>query len=546
MMPYTALFKDLKNIVIAFLIVPKAIKFTKENNCESVSARLPVCSQLSVIPLLFKSHIPETMKKLFLVLLATTTHFINAQNVNIACHFSMASEDSCGIRLDKYYIREYEPFFKTVLKNNECTFKFTIDKPTMAEFSYNKQSVNIWLEPNDYLKLNIEYDSLYKAISMEGTGISANEFLKSFYKTFKNDYDKDAIKQRMLNTGIDIFENNLFKERKKQTEFLKNYKNKEKFSSSFTAYITNLVKYNYFYQLQAFPIVNANESKAILAVTPVPALLLEEVTPELANNDEALNCDAYRQFLYYYIIYNTSRLNNFNKFTDNSISMEKKMGVTNQTILGKSNIYFIASFLNENVGSVSPFTTKHIFELLSYNEKNGEYTKLVKAKCEQRIKTKVVEDKTVASASSGKGEATSGVKILGTDGKYFTFDDLKGKVVYVDFWASWCGPCRGQFPFSKELHKKFTSKQLKNVVFLYISIDKTEDMWKKAIEQNGIGDFKNGLVPGDWSSEIAKYFQISSIPRYMLIDKKGNFVDLNAKRPSEETIYDDIVNLIEK
>jgi thiol-disulfide isomerase/thioredoxin len=274
-------------------------------------------------------------------------------------------------------------------------------------------------------------------------------------------------------------------------------------------------------------------------------VLLESITPDLANNDGALNCEQYRLFLYYYVIYNTSKLNGFNKFTDNSISMEKKMGFCNQTLTGKPNIYFIASFLNENVTNVSPYTAKHIYELLGNNEKNGEYTKLLKTKCEKQIKMKVVEDKKTASSSTPTDQSAGSIKILGTDGKYFTFEDLKGKVVYVDFWASWCGPCRGQFPFSKELHKKFTPKQLKNVVFLYISIDKTEEIWKKAMEQNGLGDFKNGLVPGDWSSEIVKYFQINSIPRYMLIDKKGKIVDFNAKRPSDDAVYDDIIKLIE-
>ena len=100
-------------------------------------------------------------------------------------------------------------------------------------------------------------------------------------------------------------------------------------------------------------------------------------------------------------------------------------------------------------------------------------------------------------------------------------------------------------PFSKELHKRFNPKQLKSVVFLYISIDKTEEIWKNAIKQVGLEEMKNGLVPGDWSSEIVKYFQINSIPRYMLIDKKGNIVDINAKRPSDEAVYDDIIKLIE-
>ena len=205
-------------------------------------------------------------------------------------------------------------------------FKLTIDKPCLAEFSYNKQSVNFWLEPNDDLKLTVDYDSLYKAIKMTGTGTVHNDFLKAFYATFKNDFDKDIVKRTMLTTGIDAFENNIFNQRKKQLDYFNVNKDKASFSPAFIAYVNSIIKYNYFYQLQAYPIINANVNKG-LVVTPLPALLLENVIPALANNDDALNCEQYRNFLYYYIVYNTSKANGFNKFTDNSISMEKKMAV---------------------------------------------------------------------------------------------------------------------------------------------------------------------------------------------------------------------------
>jgi thiol-disulfide isomerase/thioredoxin len=190
---------------------------------------------------------------------------------------------------------------------------------------------------------------------------------------------------------------------------------------------------------------------------------------------------------------------------------------------------------------------KQNYTLLSEIEKNGMYTQLLKKKCEARIKTKEVADKSKNEKIESKNqESASGYpKLKDLDGKYFTIDDLKGKVVYVDFWASWCGPCRAQMPASKQLHEMFTEKQLKNLVFLYISIDESEEAWKNAVKQIGMQG-KLGISPGNWNSEIAKYFQINSIPRYMLIDKKGKIVDQDAKRPaSGREIYNDILKLLD-
>jgi thiol-disulfide isomerase/thioredoxin len=136
-----------------------------------------------------------------------------------------------------------------------------------------------------------------------------------------------------------------------------------------------------------------------------------------------------------------------------------------------------------------------------------------------------------------------GSEYLGLDGKKFTVSDLKGKVVYLDVWASWCGPCRQQFPFAKTLKEQFSKKELKDIVFLYISIDNTDEVWRKAIEQLGI-EGMHGFSPGGWSAPITKEYGISSIPRYILFDRSGKVADANAPRPSDPSLPDRLRELL--
>lgn len=114
------------------------------------------------------------------------------------------------------------------------------------------------------------------------------------------------------------------------------------------------------------------------------------------------------------------------------------------------------------------------------------------------------------------------------EGKDMKLSDLKGKVVYMDFWASWCGPCKGEMPHAKKLKEQFKDK---DVVFLYVSIDDKEDAWKKGIYAMSISGIHT-RTPG-WGGEIAKMYKIQSVPAYFLIDKKGNFALARTPRPSQ-------------
>ena len=113
-------------------------------------------------------------------------------------------------------------------------------------------------------------------------------------------------------------------------------------------------------------------------------------------------------------------------------------------------------------------------------------------------------------------------------------EDLRGKYVYIDVWATWCGPCIGEIPHLKKVEEKFHGK---NIEFLSISIDTKKDYekWKKFVVTKELGGVQL-FADNDWNSEWVKAYGITGIPRFILIDPQGNVLDADAERPSSPAL----------
>lgn len=117
-----------------------------------------------------------------------------------------------------------------------------------------------------------------------------------------------------------------------------------------------------------------------------------------------------------------------------------------------------------------------------------------------------------------------------------SLDDLKGKFVYIDVWATWCGPCKAEIPALKEVEKKYHGK---NIEFVSISVDKAKDheVWKKMVSDEKLGGIQL-FADKDWESSFVTEYLIKGIPRFILVDPNGIIVNSNAPRPSDEKLIE--------
>jgi peroxiredoxin len=145
-----------------------------------------------------------------------------------------------------------------------------------------------------------------------------------------------------------------------------------------------------------------------------------------------------------------------------------------------------------------------------------------------------------AHLALANGQPAPDFTLTDASGKQVKLSQFRGKVVYLDFWATWCGPCLAEMPASQELRRKFAGR---DVVFLYVSLDAQAADWQKYLatklvaSPNAVHLHDGGAFDGP----APKAFNVQSIPSYWLIGRDGRILANNPPRPSTSPAIDNVL-----
>jgi len=145
---------------------------------------------------------------------------------------------------------------------------------------------------------------------------------------------------------------------------------------------------------------------------------------------------------------------------------------------------------------------------------------------------------TVVHAQLRIGEPVPEIELPGKADSLIKLSSLNGKVVLIDFWASWCGPCRAANPYVQKLYKKYKANGFE--VFA-VSLDVNKPLWLKAIRQDRL-TYTQVIDIDGWLSKVAEKYYVDAIPTNFLLDRTGKIVAINLEG---KELFDKVKSLVE-
>lgn len=463
----------------------------------------------------------------FIILFVIIGQSLFGQKTYISGKILNSKSDSIGIILRSSL--EANRTIKSPIKKGIFLITFSINQPTPAFLVTPEGLLEMYVFPNDSISAIFEEGNVTKTLKYQGSRSDEYNYFIKYRQTFNLPYGMFTKPD-----WSDIFGMNpvVFKKYRKDKvktdlEFFESYCSQNNVSDEFKIYAKAEIEYSYYYALMSYQSLRQYFKKV---QDTLPTDFYDDISIDLFQLHKNIVSQNYVDALKIYICkYKIGDNKSTNEFYPLAYDLARRS--YNDTSLYCFDAMLLKDMFTSDIN-------KNILDSI-YNDFINTCTIPVYV---DFVKTSYYASKNIKNVFPSDVLSTT---LISTKGEKLLFKDFlsanKGKVIYIDVWASFCGPCRIEMPYSISLHKKYLNN--KDVKFVYLSIDSNVDSWKRAMQSLGMTS-DNFIIENGLNSKFCQYLNIFGVPHYILLNQHGEIILPSASRPSSKSAETSINELL--
>ena len=389
-----------------------------------------------------------------------------------------------------------------------------LEKPAIATLQSNEAYETFYIKPGDELVVNFDANKLHSSLFFGGKDDVLNNMLMHLHQTFEEDIT-------LLNSKKDSYSFNEYKNKytdlwKKQSSYFNKLAKKTALQVNDKDFIEAEIDFSYAVNLM-YALINKQMDPETENFDRVNYKFLNQL--QISRQDVIANQN-YVEFLHTYFEY-------LKKLPENK----------NSTISDLAEIYLTGEPLNYIWAKELAKQCK-----LGKAYEAGKPIKRYLEGSEDEQFNQILRVVYNETKELNEGALAPDFTLADINGNVVSLSDYQGKVVFIDFWATWCRPCIKMMHYGQELQSFYDSK---NVVFLFVSMDEDKNAWQSYVNNNNLTGTHLNVNNGDgYLSDIAKLYKVRKLPFTMLIDQEGRVAYNPSASPSSNRIFSQINALL--